>query len=44
MKDKEAKRRFQAQFRNAVKIIDYVRKKQLPVKATVMRYKVPPWG
>ena len=44
MKDKEAKRRFREQFRNAVKMIDRVKKKELPVKAYVMREKVPAWG
>ena len=43
MKDKEEKRRFRKEFRKAVKIIDAVRKKDLPVKAYVMREKVPSW-
>ncbi len=43
MKDKEEKRRFRREFRKAVRIIDHVRKKELPVKAYVMREKVPPW-
>jgi|TARA_R100001594_G_scaffold70481_1_gene104832 hypothetical protein len=44
MKDKEAKRRFREEFRSAVKIIDFVKKKELPVRAYVMREKVPSWG
>ncbi len=43
MKDKEEKRQFRKEFRKAVKIIDTVRKKDLPVKAYVMREKVPSW-
>ena len=44
MKKKAKEREFRKQVRNAIKIIDFVRKKEKPVKAGVMPVTVPAWG
>ena len=44
MKKKEKEREFRKQVRNAIKIIDFAKKKERPVKAGVIPETVPAWG
>ena len=44
MKNRKEEKEFRKQMRRAVDIINYVKKKDLPVKASVSYESVPAWG
>jgi hypothetical protein len=44
MKNREKEKEFKEQVRNAIKIIDFVRKKEMPIRAAVIPETVPGWG
>ena len=44
MKNRQEEKEFRNQVRRAVEMINYVKKKDLPVKASVSYESVPAWG
>jgi len=44
MKNRQKEKEFRKQVRRAVEMINFVKKKELPVKAAVISETVPAWG
>jgi hypothetical protein len=44
MKNRQEEKEFRKQVRRAVEMINFVKKKELPVKAAVISETVPAWG
>ena len=44
MKNRKEEKEFKKQVRRAVEMINFVKKKELPVKASVQYETVPAWG
>tara|TARA_R110000824_G_scaffold202744_1_gene386940 strand:- start:398 stop:553 length:156 start_codon:yes stop_codon:yes gene_type:complete len=44
MKNRKEEKEFRKQVRRAVEMINFVKKKELPIKASVISETVPAWG